>query len=233
LDRFRHTAIVTAAMAAGALLLSACGRDDVDLVRGKTEFVNKCGACHTLARAGTKGTQGPNLDDAFVTDRRDGMTAKTVEGVVVHQIGYPRRGSIMPADLVKGQTAQDVAAYVGHAAGIPGKDTGPLAEAGQPKTSNKPIAAKAGTLTIDAVDGTAFQSTQATAPAGQLTVKMPNKSPIGHDIGLKGVAGAQGKVVNQGGVSTFSANLKPGKYTYFCSVPGHEQAGMKGTLTVK
>jgi plastocyanin len=233
LDRFRNTALATAALAASALLLSACGRNDVDLVNGKTEFVNKCGACHTLARAGTKGTQGPNLDHAFVQARRDGMTAKTVEGVVIHQIGYPLRGSIMPAKLVEGQDATDVAAYVGQAAGIPGQDTGALAEAGKPQTSNKPIEAKAGTLSIPAVDGTAFLSTKATAGAGQVTVKMPNKSALGHDIGLKGVPGAQGKVVPQGGTSTFTVSLKPGKYTYFCSVPGHEAAGMKGTLTVK
>jgi len=233
LDRFRHTALAAAALAAGALGLAACGRDDVDLVKGKTAFVTNCGGCHTLARAGTKGTQGPNLDEAFTRARADGMSQKTVRGVVRHQIAYPLKTSGMPAKLVKGQTAEDVAAYVGYAAGIAGKDTGPLAEAGQPKSSSKPIAAKAGTLTIDAVDGTAFQSTKATAPAGQLTVKMPNKSPLGHDIGLKGVSGAQGKVVPQGGTSTFSINLKPGKYTFFCSVPGHEQAGMKGTLTVK
>jgi plastocyanin/cytochrome c551/c552 len=233
LDRFRHTALVSAALAAGALALAACGREDRDLAKGKTLFVNKCGACHQLARADTKGTQGPSLDAAFVTPRKDGMTAKTVEGVVFRQIGHPHRGSIMPAGLVKGDDAHDVAAYVGYAAGIPGKDTGPLAEAGKPKTSGKPIAAKGGTLTIDAIDGTAFQSTKAAAPAGQLTVKMPNKSSIGHDIGLKGVSGAQGKVVPQGGTSTFSISLKPGKYTFFCSVPGHEAAGMKGTLTVK
>jgi plastocyanin len=233
LDRFRNIALVTAALAAGAIALSSCGRDDRDLVNGKTLVVNKCGACHELARADTKGTQGPSLDSAFTTARSDGMTAKTVEGIVFRQIGHPRRGSIMPAHLVRGQDAWDVAAYVGYAAGITGKDQGPLADAGKPATSNKPIAAKGGTLTIDAIDGTAFQSTAATAPAGQLTVKMPNKSSIGHDIGLHGVSGAQGKVVQQGGTSTFSVSLKPGKYTFFCSVPGHEEAGMKGTLTVK
>jgi plastocyanin len=202
-------------------------------VNGKTLFVNRCGACHTLARADTKGIQGPNLDHAFVTAREDGMTAKTVEGIVRHQIGYPRRGSIMPAKLVKGQDATDVAAYVGQAAGIPGKDTGPLATAGAPKTSNKPAVAVNGKLSIDAVDGTAFSTTVAAAKAGQLTVVMKNTSALGHDIALKGVPGANGKVVPQGGVSTFTVSLKPGKYTFYCTVPGHEAAGMKGTLTVK
>jgi plastocyanin/cytochrome c551/c552 len=233
LDRFRNTALAAAALTAGALALSACGRKNADLVQGKTLFVNRCGACHQLARANTKGTQGPSLDDAFKTARADGMTSKTVEGIVKHQIGYPRRGSIMPADLVKGDSAVDVAAYVGYAAGIPGKDTGELAAAGQPKTSAKPAVAKNGKLTIDAVDGTAYQYTKATAPAGQLTVDMPNKSPIQHNIALKSVSGAAGKIVPQGQTSTFSVTLKPGKYTYFCEVPGHEAAGMKGTLTVK
>ena len=233
MHRFSNTALAAAALVAGALALSACGRDDADLVNGKTQFVNKCGACHALARAGTKGTQGPSLDSAFVTGRRDGMTSKTVEGIVKHQIGNPRRGSIMPADLVTGDAAQDVAAYVGTAAGVPGKDEGALADAGKPKTSNKPVLAKGGTLTIDAIDGTAFASTQAAAKAGQVKVDMPNKSSLGHNIELKGVPGAKGKVVPQGGTSTFTVSLKPGKYTYFCSVPGHEAAGMKGTLTVK
>ena len=62
---------------------------------------------------------------------------------------------------------------------------------------------------------------------------MPNKSPIGHNIALHGVSGAAGKIVPQGKTSTFTVNLKPGKYTFYCQVPGHEQAGMKGTLTVK
>jgi plastocyanin len=233
LDRFRNTALAIAALAASALVLSACGRDDADLITGKTEFVNKCGACHTLARAGTKGTQGPDLDAAFVQPKRDGMTDKTVQGVVYRQILHPRRGSIMPTALVKGQTAHDVAAYVGYAAGSPGQDQGQLAQAGKPQTSTKPIEAKGGTLTIAAIDGTAYQSTKAEAPAGQIKVDMPNKSSLGHDIGLQGIPGAQGKVVAQGGTSTFTVSLKPGKYTYFCSVPGHEAAGMKGTLTVK
>ena len=233
MHRFRNTAIATAAMATLAIGLAACGRDDADLIKGKTAFVTQCGGCHTLARAGTKGTQGPNLDAAFATARDDGMTAKTVEGVVKRQIAHPRRGSVMPAGLVKGDQASNVAAYVGYAAGIKGKDTGALAQAGAPKASTKPIAAQGGKLTIAATDGTAFESTVATAKAGQLTVVMPNKSPLQHNIALKGVSGAAGKVVSQGASSTFTVTLKPGKYTFFCELPGHEAAGMKGTLTVK
>jgi plastocyanin len=231
LHRFRNKALAAVALVAGAVALSACGRDDDNLVNGKTLFVNRCGACHELSRAGTKGTQGPSLDAAFTTARQDGMTARTVQGIVHRQIAHPRRGSIMPAGLVTGQDASDVAAYVGMVAGIKGKDTGALAEAGQPKTSAKPAVAQNGKLTIPAVDGTAFQYTKANAPAGQITFDMPNKSALQHNIAIKGVGA--GKVVPQGQTSTFSGTFKPGTYTYFCEVPGHEAAGMKGTLTVK
>ena len=47
------------------LALPACGRDEPDLSNGKAQFVEKCGQCHVLARAGTAGTQGPSLDAAF------------------------------------------------------------------------------------------------------------------------------------------------------------------------
>jgi plastocyanin len=234
LDRPGTRTYGIALLAAGALVLSACGRNHNDLVNGKQLFVSHCGACHAMARAATKGTQGPNLDDAFVQARIDGMNSKTIQGVVRHQIAYPRRGSIMPAKLVKGADARDVAAYVGYAAGKPGKDTGLLAAAGQAQVSSKPALEKAGKLTIAAIDGTAFSFKAASAKTGSVTFDMPNKSPLPHDISLKGNGVDQhGKVVPQGGTSTFTVTLKPGTYTFYCSVPGHEAAGMKGTLTVK
>ena len=55
-----------------------------------------------------------------------------------------------------------------------------------------------------------------------------------HDVSLQGPGvNVQGKKVTKGGTSTVSANVKPGKYTFYCSVPGHRQGGMQGTLTVK
>lgn len=211
--------------------MAGCGRDNSDLANGKAKFVERCGACHTLARAGTKGIQGPNLDHAFARARADGMNARTIKGVVHRQIAFPRRGSVMPKKLVQGTDAEDVAAYVAFAAAKVGKDEGALALAGQPKTSKKPAVAKAGVLQIPAIDGTAFAFTKAQAKAGKVTIKMPNKSALPHDISLKG--GPKGKDVPQGGVSQIVATLKAGTYTFYCAVPGHEQAGMKGTLTVK
>jgi len=121
-----------AALAALALAvpLGACGRDEPDLTTGKAMFTQKCGSCHTLARAGTQGTTGPNLDDSFRAALDKGFTRKTIEGIVHRQVLHPRRGSVMPADLVTGEDAKDVAAYVAYAAHRNGEDTGALAEAG-------------------------------------------------------------------------------------------------------
>jgi cbb3-type cytochrome c oxidase subunit III len=125
--------LVLAALCAAlaALPLAACGREqEANLSEGKAQFVQKCGSCHTLNRAGTQGTQGPNLDDSFAAALADGMDRDTVKGIVESQIAHPLANSIMPAGLVKGQLATDVASYVAYASGRSGEDQGALAEAG-------------------------------------------------------------------------------------------------------
>ena len=221
------------------LVGAGCGRsEEPDLVNGKTLFTQKCGSCHELARANTKGIRGPSLDDAFRAARRDGLGTETIEGVVTRQIGNVLRNSIMPKDLVKGQDAEDVAAYVAVAAGVPGEDTGSLAKAGQPKVSNKPVAAKNGVLEIAAepTGALAFVAAKALAPPGPLELLMPNEAPVEHNIALKDPSGkllVEGPVVDKGGESKAEATVKAGKYTFVCTVAGHEAGGMKGELTVK
>jgi uncharacterized cupredoxin-like copper-binding protein len=79
-----------------------------------------------------------------------------------------------------------------------------------------------------------FTKTKLSAKAGQVTIKMDNPSPVQHAVSIEGNGvDVDGKTVGKGGVSTVSAKLKAGKYTFYCPVDGHEQAGMKGTLTVK
>lgn len=114
------------------LLLAGCSLKHpvANVVTGKELFVAKCGACHTLAHAGTAGTRGPNLDDAFREDRANGYTSSSIEGLVNYWIQYPNSTGVMPAGLYRGQRAQDVAAYVAAVAAIPGHDTGALAQAG-------------------------------------------------------------------------------------------------------
>ena len=74
----------------------------------------------------------------------------------------------------------------------------------------------------------------AESPAGQVDVRSPNESSTDHDIALEGNGVSEkGEVVKNGGVSEFSVDLQPGEYTFYCSVPGHREGGMEGTLTVK
>ena len=217
---------------AAVAALSACGREEApDLVNGKERFIGDCSSCHALARAGGGGTQGPDLDLAFVQARSDGMNEETIEGVVLAQIDSPRRNSIMPEDLVTGDDARDVAAYVAEAAGVPGEDTGELAAVGA--EGGGKAAAKNGVLQIDAVESgaLAFTADTATAPVGRIEFVMDNPSQIDHNIALEG--GPEGDVVGNGGTSRFESNLKPGKYVYLCTVPGHAEGGMVGDLTVK
>src|SRR4051812_33964754 len=237
----RNRRPICAAGVAVALALAAAGcgagpnPESADLVNGKKLFIGKgtCGSCHTLQRAGTKGTQGPNLDAAFVNSRDNGFGDSVIAGVVLDQIHHPRRGSIMPAGLVKGGDARDVAAYVGSVAGKPGKDAGLLASVGTSNNANKVAVEKGGKLTIpaDPTGALAFQFGKATATAGKVTVSMPNQAPIPHNISIQGQG--KGPIVQSGGTSTFSATLKAGTYTFLCDVPGHAAAGMKGILTVK
>lgn len=233
----QRLAAAAALAALVALVASGCGREDPDLVTGKQLFVEKCGACHTLARAGTTGVSGPNLDEAFGPARRQGLGEGTFEGVVADQVATPLRNSGMPAKLVTGQDAKDVAAYVAAVAGKPGEDEGRLAAAGAPEVSDKPIAASGGKLEIDAnpTGALAFASTQAEAAPGAVEILSLNESPIQHNIAIKDAAGklTEGDVVGTGGTSTLQASLEPGKYEFLCTVPGHEEGGMKGELTVK
>lgn len=115
-------------------VLGGCAADIkhpvANVVTGKVLFQKSCGSCHTLSHAGTSGTTGPNLDDAFRQDRADGLKNTSIQGLVDYWIKYPNTQGVMPQMLFKGQDAVDVAAYVAAVAARPGQDTGALAAAG-------------------------------------------------------------------------------------------------------
>jgi mono/diheme cytochrome c family protein len=233
LQRFSALAGVAALI---AVVAAGCGDDDPDMANGKALFAENCASCHTLARANATGVNGPNLDEAFGPSRRQGLGETTVEGVVLDQISGVLANSTMPADLVEGQDAKDVAAYVALVAGQPGEDEGKLATAGAPKVSNKPIAASGSTLEIDAAQSgaLAFASTKATAGPGPLVILILNESPIQHNIAIDDNGKIiEGDVVGTGGTSKLTADLEPGTYEFLCTVPGHAEGGMKGELTVE
>jgi plastocyanin len=100
-------------------------------------------------------------------------------------------------------------------------------------------AAAGGTSTVkleaDPGGQLAYTTDSASAKAGQVTVDFNNPSSLGHNVQVEDSSGklVGGTDTVSGGSTSATLNLKPGTYTYFCSVDGHEQAGMKGTLTVK
>jgi cbb3-type cytochrome c oxidase subunit III len=113
-----------------AFALAACGTGGLpsgsaDKENGKKLFQGEgqCAGCHTLAAAGASGDIGPNLDDAFAQARADGYKESAIQAIVLEQIKYPGQyptaennpsflKANMPADLVTGKDAEDVAAYV-------------------------------------------------------------------------------------------------------------------------
>lgn len=121
---------IAAAAIVGALAVAGCDvSEDADTERGRALFQQNCGTCHALAQAGTSAQVGPDLDASFARARADGMDNDTIEGVVQSQIENPRyieEGAsnydrvFMPAEIVTGQDAEDVAAYVASVAGVPG-----------------------------------------------------------------------------------------------------------------
>jgi mono/diheme cytochrome c family protein len=117
---------------------SGCGTggpaEGGDANQGKKLFTGdgKCGGCHTLKDAASVGQIGPNLDEAFMQSRKEGFEESTIKNVVLDQIRFPRKGSAMPADLLEGGDAEDVAAYVAKCAASTDKVACPgVAEAGK------------------------------------------------------------------------------------------------------
>jgi mono/diheme cytochrome c family protein len=156
LKRAYRVGALGAGLVAAALLVAGCGTGGVasagarpDTQAGQQLFTSNCGFCHTLSAAGTTGTIGPNLDNAFAADVKQGYPQSSIENVVLDQIRlgsgivnktYTTSKSFinqhcendqqkclqqsMPANIVKGQDAIDVAAYVASVAGQGGFSNG-------------------------------------------------------------------------------------------------------------
>lgn len=109
---------------------------------------------------------------------------------------------------------------------------------GQPAATTQPAttAEVSGTdlqLAADPQNKLAFDVTELTAPAGEVTLVMANPAALPHNVAIKGNGvDVKGEVVSTGGTSTVTAEFAPGDYTVYCSVPGHEEGGMVATLTV-
>ena len=104
-------------------------------------------------------------------------------------------------------------------------------------TATPPSAAASGlAVAADPSGQLKFTKTSLTAKAGKVKIAFTNKAPLPHNLTIQ--QGTNGPTIGatptfQGGTKTLIVNLKAGTYTFFCSVPGHRDGGMKGTLTVR
>ena len=236
---------VLAGGAAMALALSGCAlkNSGTDVVNGKEQFVEHCSSCHVLARAGATGTTGPDLDAAFRQSRKDGLGESTFEGVVHQQILHPNRNpqvdpktgqqTMMPANIVTGQDAIDVAAYVAQAVAVSGEDTGKLAAVGAQKAEGT-AEEENGVVDIPvAAAGLAYQFADAKAGSGSVKFTSENPQSVDHNIAIRGNGVDEKGPVVQNSTSEVTVDLQPGEYEFYCSVPGHAEGGMLGKLTVE
>lgn len=91
-------------------------------------------------------------------------------------------------------------------------------------------------LEADPSGGLAYTLTKASAKAGDVTIDFNNPQPLEHDVVVEDSSGGEvGRtdVITDSSASVTLQDMKPGSYTFYCSVPGHREGGMEGTLTVK
>jgi cbb3-type cytochrome c oxidase subunit III len=140
------------------LLLAGCGTGGkapskgADQANGQKLFKSTCGGCHVLAAAGSQGTTGPNLDDAFSGSKKQGFKLSTIENVVLDQIR--EANPPMPKNLVRGQDALDVSAYVAAVSGQGGSATPPAQLGTDGKTIFQSECASCHTLAAAQATGT-------------------------------------------------------------------------------
>jgi mono/diheme cytochrome c family protein len=200
------------------LAASGCGAvgrvTSGDPARGKQLFMQpakpgelSCSSCHTLADAKSQGTIGPNLDDAFSSDKQQGFSEQTMADIVRGQIAYPEPP--MPANLYEGQDARDIALYVAKCAGN--------ANCGVTAETSKPAGGGATTTTTTQGGGTAQK------PDGKQVFASAGCSSC-HTLKDAGATGTVGPNLDQ---------LKPAKgvVAHQVEVGGGAMPAFKGRLT--
>jgi plastocyanin len=107
------------------------------------------------------------------------------------------------------------------------------ATSGKPAPASSPAAATKLALSADPAGQLAYNTKALSAKAGTVSIVMTNMSPLEHNVTVAAGSKVLGATPTfTGGARTLTLKLKPGTYTFYCSVPGHRQAGMEGKLTV-
>jgi plastocyanin len=130
-------------------------------------------------------------------------------------------------------------AVLGLAACGGGDDDNETTAAAQPTTTAAAGGGGGGGSTVDTSTPSgsdlAFNQKDVSAKAGSVTIDFDNMQSLQHDVKVEDSSGQElgGTDLVSSATATATVDLQPGSYTFFCSVPGHREAGMEGTLTVK
>jgi mono/diheme cytochrome c family protein len=164
-----------------------------DTSKGKQLFIQKCASCHTLADAKSQGTIGPNLDDAFSSDKTQGFSQQTMADIVRGQIAYADPEGPMTPNLVTGADANSVSLYVAKCAGNP--------NCGVTAATNAPPAGTGGGTKAAAPDGKqiftsagcvschTLKAAGATGTVGpNLDALKPTEAKVEHQVTVGGAA---------------------------------------------
>ena len=191
------------------MFAAGCGSGSVgysegkgDRANGKELFIQKCGSCHTLADAGTSGKISPNLDYAFFASRRDGLGESTFVQVVRGQIAYPvvkpsTGAPGMPANILEGQEADDVASYVGQRRGRRRSEPDDHAACDDDSRARRAVAGGAGNVAAgkSVFDRPAAPAAHTLADAGATGAVGPNLDDAKPDAALVKERVTNGKAV--------------------------------------
>jgi plastocyanin len=169
--------------------------------------------------------------------RRNALIASTAAALAAASLGLAACGSSSSSSgNASTSTATESTAPATTAPATTPAKTTPAKPAKTTPAKPTPAPAAAAPIKVQASPtALAFQEKTLTAKSGENTFDFTNPGAIPHDFAIKDSSGKKlgaTKVITKGS-DTLKINLKPGTYEFYCTVPGHEQAGMKGTLTVK
>lgn len=139
-----------------------------------------------------------------------------------------------PGDEAHAAESAEEAAGEGGAQAPADAEEGEAPAGAAPEAAEDPADGQTLELSTDPGGSLAYTATELEASAGPVEIVMDNPSPVPHNVAIDGGGvDEKGEIVGEGEKSTVTADLEPGEYAFYCSVPGHRQGGMEGTLTVE
>jgi plastocyanin len=157
------------------------------------------------------------------------VVATTTAAVISARDEQEHREAELAEHAAEAEEAAGEEAAAAEGTGTEGPSGASEAEAQQAEEAQGQVV----TLSSPEDGSTTFDPSQLAANPGAVSLEYTNPSPVEHNVALEADGAEEGDLVTAGDISTVSAELQRGEYAYYCSVPGHREAGMEGTLTVR